>query len=184
MTATGPGGKASAPQYLSELDDDWRQRLQLVSLVAEVLDAIPESDCATALKLIGDRYAALESSDRERLLRRWPAVHVVITAYVAAERYDHGSLWPQLRALVGTNIGQSFNDEWGVAFLRNLEALNMPTFLEQGEEAGQRFVGRMLLHSGVPTQCLYDYFRIVTERRYQAAGRRQRTSSAGPTAGQ
>jgi hypothetical protein len=165
MTSVSAGGTRSAQEYLSNLDFDWRRRLSLVSLVAEVLDSIPAGDCTTALQLIGSRYPGLDRKDRDRLLRRWPAVHVVTTAFVAAEQYNHAGLWPHLRSFLKRDLGQAFNDEWGGAFLRNLERLEMPTFRAQGEEAGQRFVGRMLLHCGVPTNCLENYFRLVTERR-------------------
>jgi hypothetical protein len=136
----------------------------LVSLVAEVLDAIDEADLKTGLRVIGARYGAVGWSERGRMLRRWPAVQVVLTSYVAAERYAHGGLWPQLKELLhAERLGQGFNEEWGGAFLRNLQTLGMPTFLEQGEEAGQRYVGRMLLHSGVPTFCLADLFKLIAE---------------------
>jgi len=165
MTGVGAGRARSAQEYLSDLDIDWRRRLSLVSLVAEVLDSIPSRDCATALDLIGSRYPSLAGPDRERLLRRWPAVHVVITAFVAAQQYDHAGLWPHLRSFVKRDIGQAFNDEWGGAFLTNLERLRMPTFAAHGDEAGQKYVGRMLLHSGIPTNCLENYYKLITERR-------------------
>lgn len=170
MTGVSAGGTRSAQEYLSDLDLDWRRRLRLVSLVAEVLDSIPSRDCATALQLIGSRYQGMDGAGRDKLLRRWPAVHVVTTAFVAAERYDHAGLWPHLRSFLKRDIGQAFNDEWGGAFLHNLQRLGMPTFLAQGEEAGQRYVGRMLLHCGVPTNCLENYFRLVTERRHASPG--------------
>ncbi|ADJ50003.1 hypothetical protein AMES_8178 [Amycolatopsis mediterranei S699] len=170
MTGVSAGGTRSAQEYLSDLDLNWRRRLSLVSLVAEALDSISSRDCATALELIGGRYSGLDGADRQRLLRRWPAVHVVTTAFVAAERYDHAGLWPHLRSFLDRDIGQAFNPEWGGAFLRNLERLGMPTFVAQGDEAGQRYVGRMLLHCGVPTNCLENYFRLVTDRRTASPG--------------
>lgn len=166
----GAGETRSAQQYLADLELDWRRRLRLVSLVAEMLDEISAGDCETAIALIGNRYANLQGSARIELLHRWPAVHVVSTAYTAAERYDHGGIWPQLKSLINTATGQAFNEEWGGAFLRNLEYLSMPTFSAQGDEAGQRYVGRVLLHSGVPTACLDDYFRLVNERRHAMGG--------------
>lgn len=165
MTRVGAGDTRSAQEYLSDLDLGWSRRLRLVSLVAEVLDSISSSDCMTALQLICSRYQSLDRADRGPFLRRWPAVHVVTTAFVTAERYDHAGLWPHLRSFLKRDLGQVFNEEWGGAFLRNLERLGMPAFLAQGDEAGQRYVGRMLLHSGVPTNCLENYFRLVADRR-------------------
>lgn len=163
-------GSESAQAHLAELDGDWRRKLAVVSLVAEALDSIDANDCEWAFTYVGKRYAHVGAWERVRLLRRRSAVQVVITAYVAAERYDQGGLWPQLKKFVPGDFGQTFNREWGEAFLANLEELGMPTFLEQGEEAGQRFVGRMLLHCGVPTFGLGDLYRLIGEWRRRDRG--------------
>ena len=105
-----------------------------------------------------------------KLLKRWPSVHVLATAGVAADHYASGTFWPKLVALLGVRGDQAFHREWGGAFLENLEHLGLPTFRDDGSDAGTKFVGRILMHSGMPTYCLADFYRLVTERRRRTPG--------------
>ena len=88
---------------------------------------------------------------------------------VATEHYDHGTFWPALCRLAGVPNERPTQKEWGTAFIDNLRTLELPTF-EDASDSGARFVGRILMHSGVPTYCLGDYFRIVAERRRAVPG--------------
>lgn len=151
---------------LQTRQEEWQRRLSAVSLVAEF--AVDPGAAKEALTLLGFRYRALRgeqnSSSRWQLLRKFSAVHLVVTTYVASEYYDNGGLWPQLAAAIGVPNTQSFHDEWGSAFIYNLEALGLPSF-KNIEDAGQTYIGRILIHSGIPTRCLNDYFRIISEQR-------------------
>src|SRR6201999_733690 len=51
----------------------------------------------------------------------------------------------------------------------NLRTLGLPTF-EKDNDAGTRYVGRILLHCGMPTYCLADFFRILAWKRSVAPG--------------
>lgn len=154
------------PTELLEIRESaWSHRLGGVSLVAENL---AEAEFAEqTLRVIGRKYAQAPVRGRARILRQWPAVQVMSTVSVAAEFYAHGTFWPKLTAIVGGG-GQGLQTEWGNAFLDNLRTLGLPDFSDI-EDPGAKFVGPILMHSGVPTYCLGDYFRLVTERRARAA---------------
>ena len=62
------------------------------------------------------------------------------------------------------------NSKFDKSFLDNLTKLRLPTFRNADVDAGTRYLGRILLHCGVPTKCLGDYYRVVTEQRSKDPG--------------
>ncbi|MCC3334396.1 hypothetical protein [Mycolicibacterium smegmatis] len=119
---------------------------------------------------MGRLYIKAETAGaRERVLRRWPAVQVLATAGVAADHYERGTFWPKLASIAKITADPEFQTEWGEAFLHNLRKLGLPTF-ESEQDAGTKYVGRILLHAGMPTYCLRDYFRILAWKRGSTPG--------------
>lgn len=152
-------------QLLRYRENTWGKRFAAVSLVAETI-ATPRVH-EQALDVLAQVYRnAPAAARRARLLRTWPAVQVMTTVGVAVESYA-ASYWPQLSQRVGVRNGQGFQQEWGDAFLANLAALGLPRF---DEIEGLRYLGPILMHSGVPTFCLRDFFSLATERRRTIAG--------------
>lgn len=157
-------------EFLDSCERQWRARAELVSLAAETLDEIPVERREEALGVLGARFGRLwPGLAAERLLWRWPAVHVLTTVGVAADHYSKGTFWPKLARLLNVKNSAQFQTAWGDAFLRNLEKLDLPTFDSDGD-AGARYVGRILLHSGMPTYCLSDFFKIMSWKRSQVPG--------------
>ena len=158
----------------TELDireGQWRELLEVVSLAVEAMDEIKVAHRDQALGALGDLHKRqLRAHARELLLRRWPAVHVLATAGVAADHYAHGTFWPKLASLLGVRNEQSFQREWGDAFLANLRRLDLPTFDQGDGETGSKYVGRILMHAGMPTYCLQDFFKIVSYKRSVVPG--------------
>lgn len=157
----------TAAELLELRQDSWGRRLARVSLVAE--DLAKAAYAEQVLKVLGRKYGQAHSQHRNWVLRRWPAVQVMSTVSVAAEHYAHGTFWRPLASILGIDGGQGFQQEWGSAFLDNLLTLGLPDFHDI-EDPGARFVGPILMHSGVPTYCLGDYFRLVDERRSKDPG--------------
>lgn len=160
----------TAWELLDVREKAWRRRADVVSLAAETLDDIPQQRREQALVAFGRLYKQTDSGAAvDRLLRRWPAVHVLATAGVAAEHYERATFWPKLINIVRVDNDPDFQKCWGQAFLDNLRTLGLPTF-EADTGAGTRFVGRILLHAGMPTYCLDDFFRLVSWRRNLTPG--------------
>lgn len=145
----------------------WAHRLSAVSLAAEY--PVDDEFRSQTLECLGLLYRRETSSRaRQRLLRRWPAVHVLSTTGVATDHYVAGTFWPSLATLVGISMDQAATREWGEAFLDNLSTLDLPTF-DASDDAGTKYVGRILMHSGMPTLCLADLYRLISERRNKVA---------------
>ncbi len=96
-------------------------------------------------------------------------MHVLSTTLVAAEHYEHGTFWPKLGQLIDHEMSANEQRIWGKQFLANLETLNMPTF-EGSTDAGTRYVGRILLHGGIPSSDLHDFYRLIARRRQAEPG--------------
>ncbi|WP_226862925.1 hypothetical protein [Mycolicibacterium baixiangningiae] len=162
--------KVSSRELLEIREKGWRRRVDVVSLAAETLDDIPQPHREQALKVLGRLYCETEPGPAlDRLLRRYPAVHVLSTAGVAAEHYERATFWPKLVDILRIQPDLNFQRSWGEAFLDNLRTLGLPTF-EADDDAGTRFVGRILLHCGMPTYCLDDFFRLVSWQRGRTPG--------------
>jgi hypothetical protein len=159
------------PQELLDIrEKQWRPRAEVVSLAAETLDQISSSYREQALRMLGRLHDETNPGfSRTRLLTRWPAVHVLATAGVAAEHYERATFWPKLIDILQLQFAPdpNFQHAWGEAFLANLSALGLPTF-EKHDDAGTRYVGRILLHAGMPTYCLDDFFRTLSWKRSRA----------------
>lgn len=170
MSDTTLQRKVTSYELLDIRERQWRPRAELVSLAAETFDEIPAHRREQALASYGRLQTKLgPGAARERLFRRYPAVHVLATAGVAADHYARATFWPKLTAIMDIVPDPEFQRDWGEAFLDNLRRLGLPTF-ENEEDAGSRYVGRILLHAGMPTYCLGDFFRTLAWKRSVTPG--------------
>ena len=153
----------SPSELLRLRQDHWGRALRSVSLVAEyTADA---DDTEQTLGVLGRLFRLKRSEvERAKYMRAWPAVHVMSTTMVAVEHYEQRTFWPMLSRLAGVENDTSFQAEWGRAYLDNLVKLGLPTF-EDSVDAGTKYVGRILMHCGIPTSSLRDYFQLVADRR-------------------
>jgi superfamily I DNA/RNA helicase len=153
--------KVSMRELLRMREDSWQPRLRGASLVAEA-DLRPEFTDQVA-GVLGQLYGKLQDprTEGEPFLLRWPACLSAAMAGVAATRYEGGTYWPalwDLTAFPGTPQDQGI---WGRAFNRAVDQLGMATF----PELPLHFLGPILMHAGIPTYCLGDYFRLLLSRR-------------------
>lgn len=170
MAVSGQGRVLTPTEALRLRESAWSKRLESVSLAAEY-QVIP-AHAAQMLDVLGSVYRkyTYDSYRRERALRMYPAVHVLAMTNAAIEKYDARGFWPKLADLLQVPNSQAFQQDWGQAFLDNLADLKLPTFRNADADAGSRYLGRILLHCGVPTKCLDDYYRVVTEQRSKDPG--------------
>ena len=153
--------KVSKRELLRLREDTWEPRLRSASLVAEVdLRREYTEQVATVL---GRLYGELRDprTEGEAFLLQWPACLAAAMAGVAATEYRGGVFWPQLWETAdyrGTSQDQGI---WGRAFNRAIDRLGMATF----PGLPLHFVGPILMHAGLPTYCLGDYFRLLLARR-------------------
>ena len=142
-------------------EDSWGPRLRGASLVAEA-DLRPDLTRQVAT-VLGRLYANLQDprTEGESFLLRWPACLAAAMAGVAVADYKSGAYWPALWEAAGLQGTPQEQGIWGRAFNVAVARLGMATF----PELPLHFVGPILMHAGIPTYCLGDYFRLLLSRR-------------------
>ena len=160
-TDAGHPRKVSKRELLRLREEAWEPRLRSASLVAEV-DLRPEHTEQVAT-ILGRLYADLRDprAEGEAFLLQWPACLAAAMAGVAATKYHGGVFWPQLWETADYHGTSQDQGSWGRAFNRAIERLGMATF----PDLPLHFVGPILMHAGLPTYCLGDYFRLLLARR-------------------
>ncbi len=156
----------SIVDFLKRNENLWSNGLKSVSLVAEI--DVDSETAMKALKYLGIKYSGHKGEmnyiERCKILREeYPAVFLVSTVNLIAEKYDNGGVWPQLADALNIDNSTTFHIEWGETFLHNLQKFNLPTF-SNNKNLKQQYVSRMTLHSGIPTRTINDYFRIISEQ--------------------
>jgi len=162
-TGSGPAfpRKVNTLELLSLREDSWGPRLKGASLIAEV-DLRPDHTDQVAT-VLGRLYGKLRDPriEGESFLLRWPACLAAAMAGVAATRYHGGTYWPELWEATGYQGTAQDQGIWGRAFNRAIDRLGMATF----PELPLHFIGPILMHAGIPTYCLGDYFELLLSRR-------------------
>ncbi|MDB4872420.1 MAG: hypothetical protein JWL97_3424, partial [Gemmatimonadales bacterium] len=159
--------KRVTPSELLDLrEPPWGRKLRGVSLVAEV--EIPGDYCRQAAQALGMLYRKWVNAHRDPapLFDSWPACTAVAMAWVAAEHYEQGTYWPFLWREVGYPATTDDHPAWGLGFQRAVGSLGMPTF----PEMPMPYLGPVLMHSGIPTYCLEDFFRLLLQRQRAEPG--------------
>jgi hypothetical protein len=142
-------------------EDSWRPRLRSVSLVAEA-DLVPGRTRQVAT-VLGRLYANLQDpqTQGDSLLSRWPACLAAAMAGAAATGHKSGTYWPALWEAAGFQGTQEDQGIWGRAFSTAIGRLGMALFSELPLPSA----GPILMHAGIPADCLGDYFRLLLSRR-------------------
>lgn len=156
--------RTKASKLLDLMDTKYRAKLKGVSLVAE-LDIAHEEARKLAL-YTGVATSTFAMNERGRHISDcWPAAWVVAVAGLAVEGYQHGGFWPTLHAAMeGFIPGDDVPAALKQAYLDSLEQLRLPVTRDPGH---QLYISNVVLHSGIPTYCLTDWFRMLSMAAYQ-----------------
>jgi hypothetical protein len=158
--AAGSPREVTLSELLRIREERWSFRMRGYSLVAEL--EVKEQHRRQVAQGLGRFYAKWAGTARaEQVFTRWPACVAVAITGIAARDYRQGELWPHLWAGLAYRGDQKDQTTWGRGFLASLDDLGMPTF----PELPMPYVGPILMHTGIPTYCLEDYFLLVSQRR-------------------
>ncbi|MCO5968941.1 hypothetical protein [Actinoallomurus soli] len=159
MAEQGPK-KVTSMELLRIREKQWAGRLRGYSLVAEL--EVKEDHWRQVARVLGGLYAKHAGTEQVgRMFVTRPACVAVAITGIAARDYERGELWPRLWKGLGYQGHLDDRAVWGHGFLTALEELGLPTF----PELPMPYLGPMLMHTGIPTYCLEDYFRLIAHRR-------------------
>lgn len=140
--------------FLASAEELWRPRLESAGLVIEVLP--PSEQTHKAARAFGLLYRG-DVGRGYRALHKHPAALAMALTGVATSVYEGGTFWPGFWATCDYEGSQTDQVDWGEAFLKALRALGLPDF----PGLPKRYLGPLLLHAGIPTYCLQDYFHVL-----------------------
>lgn len=162
--------RVSGDEILRAREEQWRPRLRGVSLVAEV--EVKPSHAEQTLAILGSQFRQVRSFNADRapsVLREYPAVLVMSMVQMATDEWGREGYWPPLAKAARLTPSPEVQAAWGNAFLFALQRLQLPSF-EDLPDHGYKYVGRILMHSGIPTFCLPDYFSLLIDYRSRVRG--------------
>ncbi|GAB2445485.1 hypothetical protein GCM10027187_08500 [Streptosporangium sandarakinum] len=144
----------------------WSRRLRGSSLVAEV--DVKDAHSEQVAAVLGPVYKKWIAAGKppERFFTRWPACVAVAVTGIAARGYRQGTFWPELWNAIRFPGLPEEGTVWGRGFTAALGSLGMPTF----PDMPMPYLGPILMHTGIPTFCLEDYFRLILQRRTAERG--------------
>ncbi|GLV49951.1 hypothetical protein TBS_05270 [Thermobispora bispora] len=148
---------------LDRLESEWGPKLSSVSLITEL--EVDRRTLDAVARALGHLYRLRVEKRRHRsFFDRWPACIAVTLTGVAAHRYQRGTYWPYLWEALDCAGRPDLQDAtaWGKAYLATLERFGLPVL-----DDPQRYVGPILMHAGIPTYCLRDFFTLLVQRRRQ-----------------
>jgi RNA polymerase primary sigma factor len=141
---------------------EWELRLKAqipnLTLLGE-LD-LSADECRELGQIIGTRFRNfLSPTDATNVM--WRNYPCVIAAYLVAQGmygYELGNYWTDVEQLTGLPV--RLQSEWGQRFIQFLEGHQLPTF---PSIQGQKYVGVILCHGGIPKYSLPDFFQNLLQ---------------------
>lgn len=163
-------GATSLTSILEQFEKTWSSQIKHVSIAAEFPISVEDAERVQRVYRIYCGIYENRSEDRRTFLRRYPAVHVLFTTYIASEKYINGGLWPQLASALEVGNTQAFHNDWGESFATNLKVLGLPVFSIKDDDIGWTLLGNIMIHCGIPTVCLDDYYVLINKQRSKNPG--------------
>ena len=143
-------------KWLEAADAQWGRKLRSVSLATEV--TVPPHLLEKAAMALGLVHQTAPHTV-ERLLRTRPAAVVLTFTGAATTVYQGGEFWPGFWATCGIRPTPQDQALWGKSFLAALSSLGLPCF----PDLPMRYLGPILMHTGIPDYCLPDYFSVLEQ---------------------
>lgn len=144
---------------------DWEQNLAPQVRQVELLGEINLSEEET--QYLGQQLGAFIKSRqgwgvlevREAIRKKCPCAFIVFL--VSKGLYDSNAengFWADIDQALGLKLDSNWHRQFGLLFEEILDLNNLPLFPDMG---GYRYVSLILVHGGIPTYSLYDYFHYL-----------------------
>jgi hypothetical protein len=157
---------AEIPGFLADQESIWRPEVSQANLAYQV--PVRSAELRKLAHALG-RHFTREMCHREApRIQQWPACTALVTVGAAVETYAEGTFWDHLWEFTGIQSHlrqqQSTTKAWGEGFLLSLRRLGLPDSVP-GARKRNKYVSAALLHAGIPTYCLEDFFDLLLDYR-------------------
>lgn len=149
--------------WMSDAEHEWRTRLQPVNLVIES-DFLGE-DIRELQSRYGSRTQQLVNKgfSRKEMIKKYPAVTLMILVGHALLAYDHGAYWDSFWEELDLPRDQEFEN----ALRSNIDAMlrkfSLARIPDVQKDRSRKYVMLLAMHAGIPVYCLGDLLRMLSE---------------------
>lgn len=159
QSATGDGNAQDMDvEEFRAQDQEWRRRLQGLSLIAEA--NVDADDSVAGLRTLFERVRRMESGQqRVQILKRYVATVLIGLTGVASVKYEEGTFWPRIADVAEWEITQPWQALLSNTFRYGLDSLGLSRF-----DTPLRNLGEILMHAGIPVSSVGSFLRTLQKR--------------------
>lgn len=156
-------GDESLRDWMSDAEAEWRTKLKPVNLVIET-DFTAE-EIRTAQSAYGNTARRLFSRgfEHREIVKKYPALTLVILVGHAALAYDQGRYWETFWEELDLRRDADFENVLRQSIISLLDRFSLARFPDIERGGGPKYVMLLTLHAGIPVHCLSDLLGIIDE---------------------
>lgn len=153
----------SLADWMTDTDFDWRTRLKPVNLVIEA--DLSANEVRTAQSKYGAAAGHLINRGwtHEKIIKRFPALTLMILVGHAALAYDHGAYWESFWEELGMGRDTEFENALRRSFVGLLDKFSLARFSQLERESSRKYVMMFALHAGIPVHCLGELLAVIND---------------------
>ncbi|WP_232007750.1 hypothetical protein, partial [Mycobacterium gordonae] len=153
----------SLADWMSDKDFEWRTRLKPVRLVIETDFSADEIRTAQSKYGVAATHLIHRGWTHDKIIKRFPALTLMILVGHAALAYDHGAYWESFWDELGMSRDGDFENAIRRSTVGLLDKFSLARFPAIERESSRRFVMMFALHAGIPVHCLGDLLTLIND---------------------
>lgn len=153
----------SLPDWMSDADYEWRQRLKPVRLVIECDFSTEEVRESQRNAGRAAQHLLNRGFSHREIIKKYPALTLVILVGHAALAYDQGAYWQSFWDELGMGRDADFENEMRHQLFGLLDKFSLARFPEIESQSTNQYVMTLALHAGIPVHCLKDLLVVLAD---------------------
>lgn len=153
----------SLADWMSDKDFEWRTRLKPVNLVIETDFSGDEVRTAQSKYGLTASHLISHGWTYAKIIKRYPALTLMILVGHAALAYDHGAYWESFWDELGMARDAEFENEIRRSVVGLLEKFSLARFPDIESDSSRKYVMILALHAGIPVHCLRDLLAVIND---------------------
>jgi hypothetical protein len=153
----------SLEDWMSDKDFEWRTRLKPVNLVIETDFSADEVRIAQSKYGATAGHLLTQGWTHRNIIKRYPALTLIILVGHAALAYDHGAYWESFWDELGMPHNADFENEIRRSVVELLDKFSLARFPDIERESSRKYVMMFTLHAGIPVHCLGDLLAVIND---------------------
>jgi hypothetical protein len=148
---------------MSDTDYAWRTRLKPVNLVIETDFSADEVRAAQSRYGAAARHMLNRGWLHNEIVKRYPALTLMILVGHAALAYDQGAYWESFWDELGMPRDADFENEIRRNLHKLLDKFSLARFPDIERDSNRKYVMTLALHAGIPMHCLSDLLTLIND---------------------